>query len=135
MTAKKAITAIGRRKSASARVYMFPVDDGETADLTINGRTFENFFVSAITRQTVMKPLEVAERIGKYRFRIRTTGGGYTGQAGATVLGIARALEKAEPELRPALKKAGFFTRDPRVVERKKPGKRKARKSTQFSKR
>ena len=138
MATAKAIYATGRRKSASARVYLTPAEatpESEGVAIQINKRAFEDYFPHATKQQIVKQPLDVTERLGKYAFKVRVTGGGYSGQAGAVLHGIARALEKAEPELRPVLKKAGLLTRDPRVVERKKPGRHKARKKPQFSKR
>ncbi|OVE80012.1 30S ribosomal protein S9 [bacterium J17] len=143
----KALYATGRRKSASARVYAFPLeakgsdDDSEAQiqpedlDISVNNRKFTDYFPFRTTQAHVIEPLEVAERLGNYRFVVRVVGGGVSGQAGAVSHGIARVLEKAEPELRAPLKKSGLLTRDSRVVERKKPGRHKARKRPQFSKR
>lgn len=134
--ATKAINATGRRKTASARVYLAPRKaESEAGSILVNGREFTDYFPNKITQMVVLQPLEVTERRENYDFNIRVVGGGPSGQAGAVLHGIARALEKVEPELRPALKAEGFLTRDPRAVERKKPGRHKARKSTQFSKR
>jgi small subunit ribosomal protein S9 len=135
MSLKKAITAIGRRKSSTARVYLTPVENAEEASIVINNKSLKEYFPLASHQREVLQPLNVTERLGKYNFFIRLAGGGVSGQAGATLLGISRALEKVEPELRPELKKNSFLTRDPRAVERKKPGRHKARKGTQFSKR
>ena len=137
MPAKEtSIYATGRRKNASARVYLHkPKSDEEGGQIVVNKREFENYFPRAIRQQVVLQPLVLCERRGNYNFTIRVSGGGESGQAGAVLHGIARALEKVEPELRPQLKEAGFLTRDPRAVERKKPGRHKARKKPQFSKR
>ena len=136
MMATKALNATGRRKTASARVYLMPRNaDAEAGQITVNGREFTDYFPNKITQMVVLQPLEVTERRSSYDFKIRVVGGGPSGQAGAVLHGIARALERIEPDLRPALKKGGFLTRDPRAVERKKPGRHKARKRPQFSKR
>ena len=130
------IYATGRRKTASARVYLRkPKSDEEGGQILINKREFVDYFPRAIRQQVVLQPLVLCERRGNYNFDIHINGGGESGQAGAALHGIARALEKAEPELRAELKTAGFLTRDPRAVERKKPGRHKARKKPQFSKR
>ena len=135
MAAKiKAIHSIGRRKNASARVFCFKAESGE-GKITVNNREFASYFPRKTAQQLIMQPLELTERVGSYDFRINVQGGGLSGQAGAVLLGISRALEKSEPDLRAALKKGGFLTRDPRIVERKKPGRHKARRRPQFSKR
>ena len=122
----------GKRKTSVARVILRP-GDGKT---WINGRTLEDYFPRAVHRKMVMAPLEVAEAASTYDLRVRVAGGGPSGQAGAVRLGVARALNGVDEELnRPALKKAGFLTRDPRVPERKKAGLKKARKAPQYSKR
>jgi small subunit ribosomal protein S9 len=121
----------GRRKKAIARVRLVPGD----GNITINDRTFEDFFPNKTSRLIVMQPMELTNMTGRFDIICRANGGGVTGQAGAIRLGIARALIKCEPELRPALKSAGFLTRDPRMTERKKYGLHKARKAPQFSKR
>ncbi|PKM76895.1 MAG: 30S ribosomal protein S9 [Firmicutes bacterium HGW-Firmicutes-15] len=121
----------GRRKKAIARVRLVPGD----GNITINERNFENFFPNKTSRLIVLQPMELTEMSGRFDIICRVNGGGVTGQAGAVRLGIARALIKADAELRPALKKAGFLTRDPRMVERKKYGLHKARKAPQYSKR
>ena len=125
--------ATGRRKNSTARVYLKPAE--EEGKIVVNKRAFEDYFPQAVTQMVVRQPLEVAERLGKYDITVRVNGGGFSGQAGAVVHGLARALEKVEPELRAPLKAAGLLTRDPRAVERKKPGRHKARKKPQFSKR
>ncbi|MCX5779471.1 MAG: 30S ribosomal protein S9 [Firmicutes bacterium] len=121
----------GRRKTAVARVRLIP----GSGDITINGRNFENFFPNKTSRLIVLQPMELTDSTGRFDIICRVAGGGVTGQAGAVRLGIARALIKANAELRPSLKKAGFLTRDPRMVEMKKYGLHKARKAPQYSKR
>ena len=121
----------GKRKTSVARVILRP-GDGAT---WINGRTIEEYFPRLLHRTTALAPLKVAGVEGRYDLRVRVRGGGATGQAGAIRHGIARALADAHPELRVPLKRAGFLTRDARIVERKKAGLHKARKAPQFSKR
>ncbi len=135
--ATKAVYATGRRKTASARVYMSPVASGEAdgVKITVNSRDLTSYFPHKMTQMIVLQPLEITERINQYSFNVKVSGGGVSGQAGAVLHGIARALQLQEPELRGVLKQAGFLTRDPRAVERKKPGRHKARKRPQFSKR
>jgi len=123
--------ATGRRKEAIARVRIVP----GTGDWKINGRALEHYFPNKVHQQLVNEPFRTLELDGKYNVVARITGGGVTGQAGALRLGIARALNEADTENRPALKKAGFLTRDARVKERKKYGLKKARKAPQYSKR
>ncbi len=123
--------ATGRRKSATARVYLRP---GGGA-ITINGRRFEQYFPTETLRTMIRQPLVVTDTADKFDLFVRVDGGGIAGQAGAVRHGIARALVACNPELRPALKAGGFLTRDPREVERKKYGRPKARKRFQFSKR
>lgn len=125
------IHAIGRRKAAVARVF---VSEG-TGKITINKREFENYFPSSILQFVVKQPLNTLEAVEKYDIQINLKGGGYKGQSEAARLAIARALVKINPEDKSALRAQGFMTRDPRVVERKKPGQPKARKRFQFSKR
>ncbi len=122
----------GRRKKAIARVRLIP---GGSGAIVINDRTLEDYFPMGTLQYIVKQPLVALSAEGKYDIRINVIGGGYTGQAGAIRLGIARALLQAEPECRPVLKKEGFLTRDPRVKERKKYGLKKARSAPQFSKR
>jgi small subunit ribosomal protein S9 len=121
----------GKRKTSVARVILRPGDGGTW----INGRTLEEYFPRAAHREAVFGPLRVAGALGTYDLRVRVHGGGISGQAGAIRHGIARALVEADPELRTALKREGFLTRDARIVERKKAGLHKARKAPQFSKR
>ena len=125
------INAVGRRKAAVARVYL---TEG-TGEITINKRTLENYFPNPILRFIVKQPLNTIEAAEKYDIKVNLAGGGYKGQAEALRLAIARALVKVNPEDKSALRKEGFMTRDPRAVERKKPGQPKARKRFQFSKR
>jgi small subunit ribosomal protein S9 len=121
----------GKRKTSVARVIL-RAGDGAT---WFNGRTIEEYFPRPVHRQTALAPLKVAELEGRYDIRVRVHGGGPSGQAGAVRHGIARALVELDPELRVPLKRAGFLTRDARIVERKKAGLHKARKAPQFSKR
>lgn len=121
----------GRRKKAIARVRLVP---GE-GNVIINDREFEDFFPNKTSRLIVLQPMELTNTTGRFDIICRVNGGGISGQAGAVRLGIARALIKVNPELRPAIKKEGFLTRDPRMKERKKYGLHKARKAPQYSKR
>jgi small subunit ribosomal protein S9 len=125
------VNAIGRRKAAVARVF---VTEG-TGKIVINKRELENYFPSTILQFVVKQPLNKLNVADKYDIRINLDGGGYKGQSEAARLGIARALVKINPDDKAALRAEGFMTRDPRVVERKKPGQPKARKRFQFSKR
>ena len=122
----------GRRKKAIARVRLIP---GGNGTIVINDRTFEDYFPQGTLQYIVKQPIALLEVEAKYDIFVNVAGGGYTGQAGAIRLGIARALLEAEEGCRPALKKAGFLTRDPRAKERKKYGLKKARRAPQFSKR
>ncbi len=122
----------GRRKQAIARVRIVP----GSGDWKINGRTLEDYFPNKVHQQIVREPLTILELEGSYDVLVRVHGGGPSGQAGAVRLGVARSLNEVDTELnRPALKKAGFLTRDARVPERKKAGLKKARKAPQYSKR
>ena len=123
--------ATGKRKDAVARVWIKP----GSGKITVNDRTVEVYFARPVLRMLLSQPLVVAKRVGQYDVIVTVDGGGLSGQAGAVRHGLAKALTNFEPELRPALKKEGFLTRDSRVVERKKYGKAKARRSFQFSKR
>lgn len=125
------VNAIGRRKAAVARVY---VSEG-TGKITINKRDLDHYFPSSILQFIVKQPLSKLDVAEKYDIRINLDGGGFKGQSEAARLAIARALIKINPEDKSALRSEGFVTRDPRVVERKKPGRPKARKRFQFSKR
>ncbi|MFS0738715.1 30S ribosomal protein S9 [Sphingomonas sp. 1P06PA] len=123
--------ATGRRKDAVARVWLKP----GSGKITINGRDQEVYFARPTLRLVINQPFEVAERTGQYDIVCTVKGGGLSGQAGAVKHGISQALTRYEPVLRAPVKAAGFLTRDPRAVERKKYGKAKARRSFQFSKR
>ncbi len=125
------INAIGRRKAAVARVYM---SEGQ-GNITINKRNLEEYFTLPTLQYIVKQPLNLLELTGNYDIKVNLDGGGYKGQAEALRLAIARALVKVNPEWKSELRAAGFITRDPREVERKKPGQPKARKQFQFSKR
>ncbi len=130
--AVKPTSTIGRRKTATARVY---IKKGGSGQILVNNREVNDYFPRATTQMIIRQPLVLTERLNSYDFRISVRGGGNSGQAGAVLLGIARALLRLEPDLRPVLKQGGFMTRDARKVERKKPGRHKARKRPQFSKR
>ena len=123
--------AVGRRKKAIARVRLIP---GE-GNITINNRDLDSFFGLETLKTTVRQPMTLTETLGRFDVIVNVHGGGYTGQAGAIRHGIARALVKADADLKPAIKKAGFLTRDPRMKERKKYGLKAARRAPQFSKR
>lgn len=125
------INKIGRRKTSVARIYM----QSGNGVITINNRKIEEYFPSEILRTIVKQPLALIEEDGNYDFKINVFGGGFKGQAEAIRLAVSRALIEVNPEHRPPLKKEGFLTRDPRMVERKKYGRRKARRAFQFSKR
>ena len=123
--------ATGKRKNSVARVWVKP----GSGKITVNGRDQEQYFARPVLRLIIRQPFEVAERVDAYDVIATVKGGGLSGQAGAVRHGITKALTYQEPALRPPLKAAGFITRDSRVVERKKYGRAKARKSFQFSKR
>jgi len=123
--------ATGKRKNAIARVWIKP----GTGRITVNGRDVAAYFARPVLRMIIQQPLVVAKRAGQYDLVVSVAGGGLSGQAGAVRHGLSKALTHYEPELRGPLKSEGFLTRDSRVVERKKYGKRKARRSFQFSKR
>jgi small subunit ribosomal protein S9 len=125
------INSVGRRKASVARVYL---KEGK-GNITVNKRDYKDYFPFLTLQYKVTQPLETLEVTGNYDIMINVQGGGYNGQAEAIRLGIARCLVKINEEDKSALKAAGFMTRDPRVVERKKPGQKKARKKFQFSKR
>jgi small subunit ribosomal protein S9 len=125
------ISNIGRRKTAVARVYLRP----GSGNITINKKDIKNYFPSDVLQIIVNQPLELVGEMGKHDFFINVQGGGVTGQAQAIRMGISRSLSELNPENRPAIKKEGYLTRDSRMVERKKYGRRKARRSFQFSKR
>ena len=123
--------ATGRRKTSSARVYL---SKGK-GDITVNSKPLNEYFGRQVAQMLVMQPLKLTELDEKVNIKVMVKGGGSFGQAGAIRHAISRALIEYDEELRPQLKKAGLLTRDPRKVERKKPGLKKARKSSQFSKR
>jgi len=125
------INALGRRKKAIARIYL---KEGK-GDIIINKRDYKQFFPAGTLHYVVEQPLQLTESLGKYDIKVNLNGGGITGQAEALRLAISRALIKIDPEFRPVLKENGLLRRDPRMVERKKPGQPKARKKFQFSKR
>lgn len=127
----ESVNTIGRRKSAVARVY---VNEGK-GNITINKRDFKEYFPTTTLQYIVTQPLNLVEAAEKYDIKVNLDGGGIKGQAEALRLAITRALMQIDPESRKELKAAGFVTRDPREVERKKPGRPKARKRFQFSKR
>jgi small subunit ribosomal protein S9 len=129
--ASQVYVAVGRRKTSSARVRL----SRGTGEIVINGRSLEAHFAAEAAQRIVLEPIKVAELEGQLNLVVRVQGGGVIGQAGAVRHGIARALEKMDSELRPALKKQGYMTRDPRMKERKKAGQPGARKRFQFSKR
>jgi small subunit ribosomal protein S9 len=122
---------LGRRKTAVARLNMVP----GKGNITVNGREFKEYFPSEILQIIVNQPFALIDQLGTYDLKVNVDGGGIKGQAEAIRLAISRALSGINLENRPALKKEGFLTRDPRMVERKKPGRRKARRKFQFSKR
>ena len=125
------INKIGRRKTSVARLYL----NAGNGNISINGRTLENYFPSEIHKIIIKQPLVLIEADGKYDIKVNVSGGGFKGQAEAIRLAVSRALCELDEENRPPLKKEGFLTRDPRMVERKKYGRRKARRRFQFSKR
>jgi len=125
------VNTLGRRKTAIARIYL---SEGE-GKITINKRDYKEFFPMATLHYVVEQPLMLTDNLGKYDIKVNLDGGGITGQAEALRLAISRALIKIDPEYRPILKENGLLRRDPRMVERKKPGQPKARKKFQFSKR
>ena len=125
------ISTVGRRKTSVARLYMKP----GKGSFKINGIDLEKYFSSELLRLIVEQPLKSVDSVNKFDFKVNIYVGGLKGQAEAIRLAISRALVKSDEENRIILKKEGFLTRDPRMVERKKPGQRKARKKTQFSKR
>ncbi|CAM3508305.1 30S ribosomal protein S9 [Erysipelothrix sp. HDW6B] len=133
MTTKNKVTYLGtgRRKTSVARVYLTP----GTGVITINHKPIEAHLPSELLQMTVRSPFEVTSTVDQFDVNVNVKGGGLTGQAGAIRHGITRALIEASADYRPALKAAGFVTRDPRAKERKKPGLRGARRAPQFSKR
>ena len=128
---EKQKNAVGRRKEAVARIYM----SKGTGNITVNGKEYKNYFPLMYLQNQVELPLKTIDSLNAFDVVVNVSGGGTKGQAEAIKMGIARVLCDVNPEYRPALKKEGLMTRDPRSVERKKFGKRKARRSFQFSKR
>jgi small subunit ribosomal protein S9 len=125
------INSLGRRKTSVARVYLTK----GSGKMTVNNRDYKNFFTVATHQGKVEQPFKLTDTVGQYDIKVNVAGGGINGQAEAIRLGISRALVKVSEELKPMLKAEGLMTRDPRMVERKKPGQPKARKKFQFSKR
>ena len=123
--------ATGKRKDAVARVWIKPGN----GTVVVNGRTIESYFARPVLRMILRQPLEIVSRVDQYDITVTVKGGGLSGQAGAVRHGLSKALTYYEPELRSPLKREGFLTRDPRVVERKKYGRKQARRSFQLSKR
>ena len=124
--------AVGRRKAATARVRLYPGGDGS---IVVNDRPLSEHFVQELKVLHLMEPFRVTATENRFNVSVKVQGGGITGQAGAVRLGIARALLKVDPELRPILRKGGFLSRDAREKERKKPGLKRARKAPQYTKR
>lgn len=125
------VLKVGRRKNAVARVKLVP----GTGKIVINGREFENYFTIPEVREDVVTPFKVTETLGKYDAKVNVYGGGVTGQSQAIRLAIAKSLDEINPDFHTKLKSEGLLSRDPRMVERKKYGQKKARKRFQFSKR
>lgn len=125
------ITTIGRRKTSVARVYL----KAGSGNISVNGRALDTYFPTTSMQMIVNQPMELTETAGQFDVKVNVYGGGFKGQAEAIRLGLSRALLKVDQEHHAALKPEGVLTRDPRMVERKKPGQKKARKSFQFSKR
>lgn len=123
--------ATGKRKDAIARVWIKP----GAGKITVNDRPVDTYFARPVLRMILQQPLQIVDRVDQYDIVVTVAGGGLSGQAGAVRHGLSKALTYYEPELRSPLKREGFLTRDPRVVERKKYGRKKARRSFQFSKR
>ncbi len=124
--------AVGRRKMATARVRLFPEGDGI---IVVNDRPLEEYFARSVDVLHLKEPLRVTATENRFNISVMVKGGGVSGQAGAIRLGIARALLKVDPDLRPILRQGGFLTRDARIKERKKPGLKRARKAPQYTKR
>lgn len=128
---EKRFYATGKRKNAIARVWL---KEGE-GKITVNKKSMEEYFTRETSKMIIRQPFEITKTVNKYDVNVNVSGGGVSGQAGAIKHGISKALIQAEPELRPILKKAGFLTRDARIKERKKYGRKAARRRFQFSKR
>ena len=131
---EKQLHQVGKRKNAVARVYIRP-RSSENGSITVNGRSFEDYFPRPTARMMIMQPLELTQSVGRFDIFINVQGGGVSGQAGSVRHGISRALLEVDPAFRAVLKKAGFLTRDAREVERKKYGLAGARRRYQYSKR
>ncbi|UEX75556.1 30S ribosomal protein S9 [Lactobacillus acidophilus] len=131
MAQQAAYTGTGRRKDSVARVRLVPGN----GKITVNGKDIDQYIPFPNLVKDLKQPLTLTETEGQYDIHVNVNGGGFSGQAGAIRLGIARALLEVDPDFSGPLKKAGFLTRDPRMKERKKPGLKKARKASQFSKR
>ena len=131
MMAETKFYATGKRKSSVARVFLKP----GSGNIVVNQKTIDEYFGRETSKMVIRQPLELTENVGKFDIFVNVSGGGPSGQAGAIKHGITKALMEADADLRGALKKAGFITRDSRIKERKKYGKRSARRSFQFSKR
>jgi small subunit ribosomal protein S9 len=125
------INTLGRRKTAVARVYMTP----GKGNVTVNKKDYKEFFPVAVLQSKIEQPFQLTDTMGQFDIKVNVAGGGINGQAEAVRLGISRALVEVNAENKPLLKEEGLMTRDPRMVERKKPGQPKARKKFQFSKR
>jgi small subunit ribosomal protein S9 len=125
------VNTLGRRKTSVARVYLMK----GTGKVTVNKRDYKDFFTVAVLQSKIEQPFNLTDTTGQYDVKVNVAGGGVNGQAEAIRLGISRALVKVSEDLKPLLKAEGLMTRDPRMVERKKPGQPKARKKFQFSKR
>ena len=128
---KQRVYATGKRKNSIARVWL----KRGSGSISVNGKTLDNYFARPVLQMIVNQPLNIIDSVGGYEIMVTVKGGGLSGQAGAIRHGISKALSLYDSSLRPALKKVGFITRDSRVVERKKSGLAKARRSYQFSKR
>ncbi len=124
--------ATGHRKNATAKVWLFP---GGSGKITVNGKPLPEYVQRRTLEMLVLQPLQITETLGQFDVRAKVLGGGISGQAGALRHGISKALVAANPDLRPPLRRGGFLTRDPRVKERKKYGRKRARRGFQFSKR
>lgn len=127
----KIINTLGRRKTAVARIYMQP----GSGNIVVNGKDYKNYFSTMMLQKSVNEPFVITDKVNQFDIKVNLDGGGITGQAEALRLAISRALVEIDEENRPLLKPHGFLTRDPRMVERKKFGQKKARKKFQFSKR
>jgi small subunit ribosomal protein S9 len=125
------INTLGRRKTSVARVYL----QKGSGNVTVNNKDYKDFFPVAMLQSKIQQPFNLTETVGQYDVKVNVMGGGINGQAEAIRLGISRALVKISEDMKPVLKADGLMTRDPRMVERKKPGQPKARKKFQFSKR